>query len=209
MDSTLAPVEYRFATRKGAERAQRIVEAAYRCLARDGYAHTSMQRIAEEAGVQKRMLHYYFDTRERLFEEVVAYVGERLLRPVEAAIDGLEEPPEIVNFGFDRLWSELGAEPELQGVYLGLIAESLGDPSLRRATVALGDRYRHLIQRLIAEVKARGWTLRISEDTLVVAIIASVQGLAIQYLERGETPELARAAENFKRWMISMAEPPG
>jgi AcrR family transcriptional regulator len=83
-----AAVEYRYASRKGARQAQTIIEAAYRCLARDGYARTSMQRIAEEAGVQKRMLHYYFETRQKLFEQIAAYVGDRMLSPVEDAIEG-------------------------------------------------------------------------------------------------------------------------
>jgi AcrR family transcriptional regulator len=201
-------VEYRYASRKGARQAQTIIEAAYRCLARDGYARTSMQRIAEEAGVQKRMLHYYFETRQKLFEQIAAYVGDRMLGPVEDAIEGLDEPAEIVNAGFDRLWRELAAEPELHGVYLGLIAESAGDASLRAAIVAVGDRYRELIRRLIAQVRAQGWTLKLPEETIVIATIASVQGLALQYLERGESPALIDATEGFKLWLLSLVEQP-
>lgn len=200
--------EYRFASRKGARQAQAIVEAGYRCLARDGYARTSMQRIADEAGVQKRMLHYYFDTREKLFAELVAYVGDRMLLPVEEAISGLEEPEQIVNLGFDRLWRELVTEPELQGVYLGLLAESVGDPALRESLAAVGDRYRELIRRLIRQVRAQGWTLKQPDETIVIATIASVQGLTLQYLERGESPELRDATEGFKRWLVGLVEPP-
>ena len=203
-----AAAEYRFASRKGARQARAIVEAGYRCLARDGYARTSMQRIADEAGVQKRMLHYYFDTRERLFAELVAYVGERMLQPVEEAIAGLEDPEQIVNLGFDRLWSELVAEPELQRVYLGLVAESVGDPGLRAAIVAVGDRYRELIRRLIADVRSHGWTLKLPEETIVIGTIAAVQGLALQYLERGQSPELSEATAGFKRWLVGLAAPP-
>lgn len=203
-----ATAEYPFASRKGARRAQAIIAAGYRCLARDGYARTSMQRIADEAGVQKRMLHYYFETRERLFAELVAYLGDRMLQPVEEAISGLGDPEQIVNLGFDRLWSELVAEPELQGVYLGLVSESVGDPALRRAIVAVGDRYRDLIRSLIAEVRSHGWTLKLPDETVVIGTIAAVQGLALQYLERGESAELTEATEGFKRWLLGLAEPP-
>lgn len=203
-----AAVEYRYASRKGARQAQTIIEAAYRCLARDGYARTSMQRIAGEAGVQKRMVHYYFETRQKLFGEIAAYVGERMLAPVEEAIEGLDDPAEIVSAGFDRLWQELAAEPELHGVYLGLIAESAGDESLRDAVVSVGDRYRELIHRLIAQVRAQGWTLNLEEETIVIATIASAQGLALQYIERGESPALIAATEGFKRWLLSLVEEP-
>lgn len=200
--------EYRFASRKGARRAQAIIEAGYRCLARDGYARTSMQRIADEAGVQKRMLHYYFDTREKLFAELVAYLGDRMLQPVEEAIAGLEDPEQIVNLGFDRLWSELTAEPELQRVYLGLVSESVGDPALRAAIVAVGDRYRGLIRRLISDIRSQGWTIKHPEETIVIGTIAAVQGLALQYLERGQSRELSEATEGFKSWLLGLSEPP-
>lgn len=200
--------EYRFASRKGARQAQAIVEAGYRCLAREGYARTSMQRIADEAGVQKRMIHYYFDSREKLFSELVAYIGDRMLHPVEEAISGLEEPEQIVNLGFDRLWRELVTEPELQGVYLGLLAESVGDPVLRESLAVVGDRYRELIRRLVRKVRAQGRTLKLPDETIVIATIASVQGLALQYLERGQSSELTDATEGFKRWLVGLVEPP-
>jgi AcrR family transcriptional regulator len=203
-----AAAEYRYASRKGARQAQTIIEAAYRCLARDGYARTSMQRIADEAGLQKRMLHYYFETREKLFEEIAAYVGDRMLEPVEDAIAGLDDPAEIIEAGFDRLWRELAAKPELHGVYLGLVAESTGDPSLHAAIVAVGDRYRELIHRLIAQVRVQGWTLALPEETIAIATIASIQGLALQYLERGESPALSDATEGFKLWLRSLVERP-
>ncbi len=43
-----------------------MLEAAIRCLGEDGYAATSLQRVADAAGVQKRMVLYYFESREHL-----------------------------------------------------------------------------------------------------------------------------------------------
>ena len=40
-----------------------VLEAAVRCLGERGYAGTSLQRVAEAAGVQKRMVLYYFGSR--------------------------------------------------------------------------------------------------------------------------------------------------
>ena len=54
------------ATRKGALQAEVILEAAVRSLGKRGYAATSIQRIADEAGTSKRMVRYYWETRERL-----------------------------------------------------------------------------------------------------------------------------------------------
>lgn len=48
------------------ETRKRIVEAAARVLARDGYAATSVKDIAAEAGVAPGLVHYYFRTKEEL-----------------------------------------------------------------------------------------------------------------------------------------------
>jgi hypothetical protein len=42
----------------------------------------------------------------------------------------------------------------------------------------------------------------------VIATIASVQGLALQYLERGESSALIDATEGFKLWLLSLVEQP-
>lgn len=197
-----------FATAKGARQAQRILDAAYRCMVRDGYAATSMQRIADEAGVQKRMLHYYFGSRELLFERLVEQVGERLLGPLEERISDLEDPAEIVTSGLELVWEELLADPEPQGVYLALVAESINDPTMRAALARVSDRFREQIERSIEGARERGWKLAVEQRSLAVLVMASVQGLIIQYLERGETPELRAARESFAAWLISLAIPP-
>ena len=48
-------------TAKGARQVEAILEAAIRCLGRDGYSAVSLARIAAEAGVGKRAVLYYFD----------------------------------------------------------------------------------------------------------------------------------------------------
>lgn len=200
-------------TEKGEEHAQRIVEAAYRCLANYGYAETSMQRIADEAGTTKRMLLYYFHSRERLLEAVVRTVGERLLGQVREAMAGLERPAgaaspsELAAAGFDRLWDGVCADPQLSAVYFGLFAESVTNPSLKRTLSQVNDGYRELIGRLVAHAEARGRSLRISRESLTIALVACVQGLTLDYLERGDSPALRRAVEDFKLWLMSLVEP--
>ena len=47
-------------TDKGERRAMQILDAALRSLATCGYGQTSIQRVADEAAVQKRVVLYYF-----------------------------------------------------------------------------------------------------------------------------------------------------
>lgn len=55
------------------EARNRILAAAAQCIVRDGLAKVRMAGIAREAGVSSGLLHYHFDTKERLFAAVLGY----------------------------------------------------------------------------------------------------------------------------------------
>ncbi|WP_017547011.1 TetR/AcrR family transcriptional regulator [Nocardiopsis prasina] len=66
------------------ERARReqVVEAATETVARFGYAHTSLARIAERAGISKSVISYHFEGKD----ELMVLVAERF---IEAATERL------------------------------------------------------------------------------------------------------------------------
>lgn len=49
---------------------QQILEAAYRVFQKKGRAGARMQEIADEAGINKSMLHYYFRNKDSLFRKI-------------------------------------------------------------------------------------------------------------------------------------------
>ena len=51
------------------EKAQRIVEAMRRSVARRGTAGSTFDHVSREAGVSRGLLHYYFGTKEQLLVE--------------------------------------------------------------------------------------------------------------------------------------------
>lgn len=50
---------------------QRILAAAEKLFIRDGYPATSTTEIAREAGCNQALVHYYFRTKEKLFNRVL------------------------------------------------------------------------------------------------------------------------------------------
>lgn len=55
---------------KEQETEEKIFEAAQQVFQRSGYAGARMQEIADEAGINKSMLHYYFRSKDQLFQLV-------------------------------------------------------------------------------------------------------------------------------------------
>jgi AcrR family transcriptional regulator len=57
--------------RRKAERPQEIIEAAFTEFSRNGYATTTLDQIAERAGVTKGTIYVYFENKEHLFISMV------------------------------------------------------------------------------------------------------------------------------------------
>ena len=60
--------------RRKAERPQEILEAAFAEFSRNGYAMTTLDQIAERAGVTKGTIYVYFENKEHLFISMVREV---------------------------------------------------------------------------------------------------------------------------------------
>jgi AcrR family transcriptional regulator len=63
-----------------------ILEAAKRVFLRKGYAGSRMQEVADEAHINKAMLHYYFRSKERLFGRILSEAMNRLHPLVQQAL---------------------------------------------------------------------------------------------------------------------------
>src|ERR1700744_2423122 len=70
--------------RRKAERPQEILEAAFAEFSRNGYAMTTLEQIAERAGVTKGTIYVYFDSKEQLFITMVRGL-------MKVTLDALEE----------------------------------------------------------------------------------------------------------------------
>lgn len=92
MSTVKTPAETRRDARKEQRRAD-IVDAALKVFARDGFALSKMDTVAEEAGISKGTLYLYFESKDALFEGMVKEkmlpLLERLQSEMMAAGDDL------------------------------------------------------------------------------------------------------------------------
>lgn len=57
---------------------QKILEAARKVFLLKGMAGARMQEIADEAGINKALLHYYFRSKDKLFQKIFEEVLEKI-----------------------------------------------------------------------------------------------------------------------------------
>jgi len=67
-----------------------ILDIAERLFATHGYAATSVRQIAEQAGVNPALVHYYFGNKKALLQNVM----DRALAPLVQAISAMKDNPE-------------------------------------------------------------------------------------------------------------------
>ena len=93
-----------------------IIEAAKKIFVQKGFAAARMQEIADEAGINKALLHYYFRSKEKLYRVIVSEtiglviprlaeainfdgsVEEKIDMIVETYIDTITENPHMPTF---------------------------------------------------------------------------------------------------------------
>ena len=66
---------------------ERILAAARKIFIKKGYDGARMQEIADEAGINKAMLHYYFRNKDLLYERIFAEFTGKLFPNINAVVN--------------------------------------------------------------------------------------------------------------------------
>jgi AcrR family transcriptional regulator len=99
-----------------------LLNAAVIEFAREGYGGARVDRISKAAKSNDRMLYYYFQSKEKLFNQVIEHCYEKLVASEEALVLDLSKPrtalADLVAFNWAYYWEH----PELLSI---LAAENL------------------------------------------------------------------------------------
>ncbi len=94
-----------------ARRREQLLEVSLELFARQGYHQTSMNEIAEAAGVTKPVLYQHFESKQELYSELLHDVATRLREAVIAATTDAEGPREQVELGFTAIFRWMSEKP--------------------------------------------------------------------------------------------------
>jgi AcrR family transcriptional regulator len=81
-------------------RREQILDVAVQVFARNGFHGTSMNHVAEAAGVTKPVLYQHFDSKQALYLALIGEVGRRLLLAITKATAGATTGREMTVLGF-------------------------------------------------------------------------------------------------------------
>lgn len=146
-----------------------ILVAAREVFISKGFEGARMQEIADHAGINKALLHYYFRSKEKLFEAVFSEVASNLFPAMKQMLEAELELKEKITF-FVRIY--LKALHENPFIPAFIINTLNTNPDNFLKYIKKSGINPRLLQKQIDEEADRGMIRMIKAEHLVVNIIA-------------------------------------
>jgi AcrR family transcriptional regulator len=159
------------------QRRQQLVAVALELFARRGYRATTMDDIAEAAGVTKPLVYQHFSSKRALYLELVNSIAQELLIAVRTGVMEAEGPRQQVEKGFAAYFRlVISREAEFRLLYG---RDHADDKELGRALRTVEDAIAQAIEPLI--------DAGLDDDhrrLLAYAVVGMAEGASRQFMEQ-------------------------
>lgn len=178
--------------RKRRETSQRISDAALELFLDKGYEATTLDEIAEAAGISRRTFFYYFESKDEI---LTAYLGRRTDELMAAVLDSSSagEPIDVVRNALLKLASHVGDRKTMATARLVSGSEFL----------RIRNQGRYLkFEQGVADALFEIWPKKERRDGLRLVAMVSIGALRLavdDWLEQGGKRPLAKYIEDAFR----------
>jgi TetR/AcrR family transcriptional regulator len=173
-----------------------FLDAAERLLVDVGYARITTRRVAEEAGANKGLVHYYFGSMENLLVRVLERFTERMIARQRAMYG---DP----GMSFLEKWRQamryLDADRDYQKVWFELQALGWSRPELRGRVARVDEVWRAVLREAFAEPRER-YGIEMPLEALVALVITFNEGIMLERLSGIETGQ-AELLDWIEQWL--------
>ena len=133
---------------------QTILQAAVEAIADLGWGNVTTRRIAERAGVNNALIHYYFGSKDELLRRAVT---ERFAADFEAPLAALSTADDVhqgIDLFFDEI-ERLGGDARLL-VSTEALLQGMRDPVIRRWAIEVIGQGARALAQLVSDGQAVG-----------------------------------------------------
>lgn len=176
------------------DRRSRIVSAARRLLAEEGYDRVTMKRVANEAGVAQGLIHYYFSGKDEILSEVLMEASREYVEETERLAASLPEGYSLGEAALAASRERVLEMPEWYRLRYELFAMGLRDPELLPGVAALLANGRGGIAATLGRMVGEAEPERTpGREATAAVLLACFDGLALQKLADPEGFDLEAA----------------
>jgi AcrR family transcriptional regulator len=151
---------------------EKIFEAATIVFEEEGLSGARMQSIADRAGINKALLHYYFRTKDHLFEAVFTKLAKKMFMKFNPMFENNLSMEEKIRFFFKEHISFMQQNPKLPGFILNEINHN----PQRIQKLIKNIEFKNLWLKIMEQHKDELYKYTITEETLpqIMTTIASL-----------------------------------
>ncbi|MGH4139939.1 TetR/AcrR family transcriptional regulator [Clostridium sp.] len=174
---------------------QKILDAAFKCISKNGYANVSMRSIAEEANVVLSQVNYYYKNKEGLFIEVIRTLSKRYLVQFEECLKIGDTSKKRLSNLSDYFQNMLISTPEVFKLLYDLIGMSIWSKPFGDLLSNLFKDLSSLIERyVLADNIFTNKSLKnYSSSALSRMILGSILGTSIQIILDPQEENIAKS----------------
>jgi AcrR family transcriptional regulator len=163
------------------DKAQRIVAAMRASVSSRGAAASTFDVVAQEAGVSRGLLHYYFGSKERLLVAVVRDDCDQRIAALGEALERAGSIDEIVHALVESLEAFVDGEPGSQAVLYEMLSASRHSEEIRVELAELYRRWRALLADALTKKERDGIVKLDAEPEAVASILFALgDGMGLQ-----------------------------
>jgi TetR/AcrR family transcriptional regulator, fatty acid metabolism regulator protein len=164
-----------------------LVRAAYRLISSKGIERTTLQDIADAAGVSKALAVYYFKTKENLLLAAIRWVLARVAERMTTAMSSVEEPEERVRVMLDTIFVDPRRNRDFYLAYTALIGEAARNARFNE----LNTTFRSIMNAAYADLVRAGEGVFVFDtvEEAAMGVRALIDGFFLQWLEEPDWGE--------------------
>ncbi len=177
------------------ERRAQLIAVALRLFSERGFRATTMDDVADAAGVTKPLVYQHFSSKRALYLELVDSVAKELVTQIATAVRGADGPRQQVERGYAAFFHMVVTHED---AFLLLYGRNEADPDL--------DDAQRRVENAIAESISPLINAGLDDDHrrfLAYAVVGMAEGASRQWVatrgEQGSTPnaEVARLGQRL------------
>jgi AcrR family transcriptional regulator len=185
---------------KKEEKRENIISAAGRVFGQQGFKEARMEKVAEEAGMGKSSLYYYFLSKEELFEAVVEREAEYLKAEIIKATKDITDPYKRMKI---YVIARMKAFNKSINLYTAVKTNYLDHlPFIDKVRTKYDKEEMKMVESILKDGVRNNRFKLVNTELATIAIVTAIKGLEYNIIIRDGSSKLEQQVEQLLMFLF-------